>query len=219
MTDDLSIARFKMVRDQISARGVCDPLVLEAMRQVPREKFIPSKLAKRAYADEPLPIGSNQTISQPFIVAYMVEALELKGNEKILEIGTGSGYAAAILSEIASEVFTIERIKPLAEQAQQRLRDLNYQNAHVLHADGTQGWPDEAPFDAIMVSAGGPQIPESLKSQLSVGGRMVIPVGPSLDEQRLANVHRVSASKFKVKYIANVRFVPLLGAEGHRCVP
>ena len=211
--DELSTARLKMVRDQIAARGVRDPLVLDAMRQVPREKFVPSKLQKYAYDDEPLPIAADQTISQPYIVAFMIESLELQGGEKVLDIGTGSGYAAAVLSQIAEVVYSIERVEELAQHAKTRLRDLRYRNVHVKQGDGTQGWPEHAPFDAIVVAAGGPEIPETLKSQLKIGGRMVIPVGPTLAAQRLAKINRTSETEFETSYIAHVRFVPLLGEE------
>ncbi|NNE21735.1 MAG: protein-L-isoaspartate(D-aspartate) O-methyltransferase, partial [Rhizobiales bacterium] len=170
--NDLAGQRQRMVNRQVHARGVRDARVLDAMNKVPREKFLPADLRKFAYVDRPLPIAEGQTISQPYIVAYMVEALALKGGEKVLEIGAGSGYAAAVLAEIAGEVFTIERIAQLAEKAASHLADAGYDNVHVLHADGTRGWLDEAPFDAILVSAGAPHVPETLKSQLATGGRM-----------------------------------------------
>ncbi len=169
--------RFEMVERSIAARGVQDELVLEAMRKVPRELFLPRKLQEFAYEDAPLPIAAEQTISQPYIVAFMAEALQLKGGEKILEIGAGSGYAAAVLSEIVADVYTVERVGLLAENAARTLSELGYSNVHVLHGDGTKGWPEHAPYDAIVVAAGGPQVPESLKSQLKVGGRLVMPVG------------------------------------------
>ena len=147
------------------------------MRTVPREAFLPQQLHEFAYEDWPLPIEEGQTISQPYIVAFMTEALALAGGEKVLEIGTGSGYAAAVLAEIAGEVYTVERIGQLAEKAASTLADLGYDNVHVLHGDGTKGWPDHAPYDGIIVAAGGPKIPDSLKEQLKIGGRLVIPVG------------------------------------------
>ena len=213
-TDDFSTARLNMVRDQIAARGVRDPLVLEAMRGVPREKFVPSNLQKYAYDDEPLPIGSDQTISQPYIVAYMIEALELQGGETVLDIGTGSGYAAAVLSQIAGVVYSLELIEELAIRARKLLQDLHYQNVHVKQGDGTLGWPEHAPFDAIVVAAGGPRVPNSLKTQLKIGGRMVIPVGSGANAQRLARIVRISETEYETRYIAHVRFVPLLGKEG-----
>jgi protein-L-isoaspartate(D-aspartate) O-methyltransferase len=213
-TMDMSDARNKMVEHQIAARGVRDRLVLEAMRTVPREAFLPENLREFAYEDTPLPIAAKQTISQPYIVAFMIEALGLHGGEKVLEIGAGSGYAAAVLAEVAGEVYTVERIEQLADQAGEALRSLNYLNVQVLCGDGTQGWPEHAPFDAIVVAAGGPRIPESLKEQLKVGGRMVIPVGSTATSQELVRITRVSETKFETEDIADVRFVPLIGDEG-----
>ena len=206
--------RRAMVEHHIAARGIKSQWVLEAMRTVPRESFLPLRLHKSAYDDVPLPIGENQTISQPYIVGLMIDALNLKGHEKVLEVGTGSGYAAAVLAEIVDEVYTIERIGQLADTAASRLANLGYQNVRVLHADGTRGWPEYAPYDAIIVAAGGPDIPETLKSQLSIGGRLVIPVGPRREAQELVRVTRLSEAEFKTEDIADVRFVPLLGAEG-----
>ena len=206
--------RARMVERNIAARGVQDELVLEAMRKVPRELFLPKDLREFAYEDSPLPIAGEQTISQPYIVAFMAEALMLKGGEKILEIGAGSGYAAAVLSEIAAQVYTVERLGQLAEQAAETLTDLGYDNVHVLHGDGTKGWPEHAPYDAIVVAAGGPQVPESLKEQLKIGGRLVIPVGADQRAQELVRVTRVSAREYLSEDIADVRFVPLIGDEG-----
>lgn len=206
--------RKRFVSTQVEARGVRDPVVLAAMRKVQRELFVPKKLADEAYEDSPLPIGSGQTISQPYIVAFMVEALTLRGGEKVLEIGAGSGYAAAVLSEIAREVFTIERIGQLAEMAASNLEKAKCGNVHVRHADGTQGWADEAPFDAILVSAGAPDIPKTLLRQLTIGGRMVIPVGREQRAQELVRVTRVDEDEFEQEDIADVRFVPLIGKEG-----
>ncbi|MBL8893676.1 MAG: protein-L-isoaspartate(D-aspartate) O-methyltransferase, partial [Rhizobiales bacterium] len=206
---DFSRQRREMVERQVVARGVRSPLVLDAMREVPREAFLPHQLHEFAYEDSPLPIEAEQTISQPYIVAFMVEALELKGGEKVLEIGAGSGYAAAILSRIAGEVYTIERIGQLAEKAASRVADLGYSNVHVLHGDGTLGWAEHAPFDAIVVAAGGPSVPDSLKQQLKVGGRLVIPVGTNPRAQELVRVTRISESEFRSEDIADVRFVPL----------
>lgn len=213
-TMGMSAERNEMVHDQIEARGVRDPLVLDAMRTVPREEFLPERLREFAYDDAPLPIAEEQTISQPYIVAFMIEALALKGGEGVLEIGTGSGYAAAVLGEIAKEVYTVERIKSLADQASSVLKDMNCHNVHVLHGDGTRGWPNEAPFDAIVVAAGGPTIPETLKSQLKIGGRLVIPIGTTRTNQELVRVTRISKTKFTTEDIADVRFVPLIGDEG-----
>ena len=206
--------RERLVARQIEARGVRDPRVLAAMRIVPRELFVPAGLRDEAYADSPLPIGQEQTISQPYIVAFMLEALTLHGGEKVLEVGAGSGYAAAILSKIAGEVFTIERIAELAQRAATNLVDAGCNNVHVRHGDGTVGWADEAPFDAILVSAGAPTIPKSLMQQLKVGGHMVIPVGRDLRGQELVRITRIDDEEFEREDIADVRFVPLIGTEG-----
>jgi protein-L-isoaspartate(D-aspartate) O-methyltransferase len=211
---DFSRQRRDMVDRQVAARGVRSPTLLEAMRQVPREQFLPQRLQEFAYEDSPLPIEGEQTISQPYIVAFMIEALDLKGGENVLEIGAGSGYAAAVLSRIAGEVYTVERIAQLAEKAASRLADLGYDNVHVLHGDGTLGWADHAPFDAIVVAAGGPSVPDTLKQQLKVGGRLVIPVGSDPRVQELVRVTRRSEVEFSSEDIADVRFVPLIGAEG-----
>ena len=211
---DYDARREEMVERQIRARGVRDPLVLDAMRHVPRERFVPEHLKDQAYLDRPLPIDAGQTISQPYIVAYMVEALALKGGEKVLEIGAGSGYAAAVLAEIAGEVYTIERHGTLAARASAALHDTGYINVHVLHGDGTLGWEDEAPFDAILVSAGAPFVPEILKSQLAMGGRMVVPVGTDPHAQELVRVTRREKGQFDREDLADVRFVPLIGAQG-----
>ena len=206
--------RKEMVERDIAARGVRDELVLDAMRKVPREQFLPDNLREFAYEDSPLPIAGEQTISQPYIVAFMAEALMLKGGEKVLEIGAGSGYAAAVLSEIAANVYTVERLGPLAEKAAETLAELGYDNVHVLHGDGTRGWPDHAPYDAIVVAAGGPVVPESLKEQLKIGGRLVIPLGSDQRSQELVRVTRTSANEYRSEDIADVRFVPLIGEEG-----
>ena len=211
---DYSAQREKMVEQQIYARGVRDPLVLNAMRKVHREAFVSEEFRHLAYADRPLPIASEQTISQPYIVAYMVEALALKGGENVLEIGAGSGYAAAVLAELAGEVYTIERIDQLAEKAASALMDQGYDNVHVLHADGTRGWDEHAPFDAILVSAGAPSVPESLKAQLAVGGRLVVPVGTNVTAQELIRITRRPKGQFDREDLADVRFVPLIGEEG-----
>jgi protein-L-isoaspartate(D-aspartate) O-methyltransferase len=208
------LLRKEMVERDIVARGVRDDLVLDAMRKVPRELFLPKNLREFAYEDSPLPIAGKQTISQPYIVAFMAEALMLKGGEKVLEIGTGSGYAAAVLSEIAASVYTVERLGELAEKAAATLAELGYDNVHVLHGDGTRGWPEHAPYDAIVVAAAGPQVPESLKEQLKIGGRLVIPVGADQRSQELVRVVRVSKNKYRSEDIADVRFVPLIGEEG-----
>jgi protein-L-isoaspartate(D-aspartate) O-methyltransferase len=206
--------RQRMVDRQIAARGIRDARVLAAMSRVPREKFLREGLAEFAYKDTPLPIESDQTISQPYIVAYMAEALGLKGGEKVLEIGTGSGYAAAVLAEMAGEVYTVERYENLASSAAERLERLGYRNAHVLHGDGTRGWPEHAPYDAIVVAAGGPEVPASLREQLAIGGRLVIPVGPSVRSQRLVRVTRRAPHDYDEEELIAVAFVPLVGEEG-----
>ncbi|MBR0947363.1 protein-L-isoaspartate(D-aspartate) O-methyltransferase [Bradyrhizobium liaoningense] len=206
--------RAEMVKHNIAARGVRDELVLEAMGKVPRELFLPAKLREFANEDSPLPIAGEQTISQPYIVAFMAEALMLEGGEKVLEIGAGSGYAAAVLSEIAADVYTVERLGPLAEKAAVTLAELGYDNVHVLHGDGTKGWPEHAPYDAIVVAAGGPQVPKALKEQLKIGGRLMIPVGADQHSQELVRVIRVSKDEYRNEDIADVRFVPLIGEEG-----
>ncbi len=211
---DLTERHRRMVDDHIAARGIHSAPVLAAMRKVPREKFLPASLREFAYDDSPLPIEGGQTISQPYIVALMADALGLKGGERVLEIGTGSGYAAAVLAEIAGEVYTIERIGQLAEKAGATLADLGYNNVHVLHSDGTRGWPEHAPYDAIVVAAGGPKVPESLKRQLKIGGRLVIPIGTDPRVQELVRVTRVSEDEYRQADLADVRFVPLVGQEG-----
>jgi len=207
---DYSQARQQMVKHQIEARGVRSQVVLDAMQKVPREQFLPRNLREFAYDDNPLPISAQQTISQPYIVAFMTEGLALEGGEKVLEIGTGSGYAAAGPAERDGKGYTIERIKELAAQAKTVLADLEYKNVEVIHADGTLGLPEQAPFDAIVVTAGAPEIPESLKKQLKIGGRLVIPVGSFRDIQELVRVTSLSSSEYHEEDLADVRFVPLL---------
>jgi protein-L-isoaspartate(D-aspartate) O-methyltransferase len=205
-------SREDMVEQQLRARGVRSPAVLAAMRAVPREAFLPETLRKYAYEDVPLPIDAGQTMSQPYIVAMMVEALDLQSGDKVLEVGTGSGYAAAVLAQMGGEVYTVERIGALAEQAAAALKA--YDNVHVRQGDGTLGWPEQAPFDAIIVAAGGPDVPDTLKRQLKPGGRLVIPVGSSQREQALVRVTRAGPDEFKTEELMDVRFVPLVGKEG-----
>src|SRR5512146_1805287 len=188
--------RNQMVERHIRARGVRDPRVLAAMAAVPREAFLPPELAEFAYEDRPLPIAAGQTISQPYVVALMTEALKLQPGDDALEIGTGSGYAAAVLARIARRVFTIERHAGLAEAARARLAELGFGNVLVRCADGTLGWPDHAPYHAIIVAAGGPEPPRALLEQLAIGGRLVIPVGESR-AQRLVRVTRVSEADYQ----------------------
>jgi protein-L-isoaspartate(D-aspartate) O-methyltransferase len=206
--------RERMVATQIEARSITDPLVLHAMRTVPRERFVPASLARFAYDDGPLPIGHDQTISQPYIVAVMTQAAGLKPGARALEIGTGSGYGAAVLSRIAAEVYAVERVGALADAARDRLAELGYGNVHVLAGDGTLGWAAHAPYDAIVVTAGGPRVPKALLDQLAVGGRLVMPVGPAARHQRLVRVTRTDAHEYAYEDLEEVAFVPLIGAEG-----
>jgi protein-L-isoaspartate(D-aspartate) O-methyltransferase len=202
-----------MVESQIQRRGVTDPRVLKAMRTVPRHRFVPRHLWDQAYHDYPLPIGEDQTISQPYIVAMMTEALELIGTEKVLEIGAGSGYQAAVLAELAKEVYTIERIASLAHSADQVLKNLGYQNVQVIVADGTLGWPPYAPYDAVMVTAGAPQVPQPLVEQLALGGRLVIPVGDRYS-QNLTRIRRTPEGELRTEHLGGCRFVKLIGEHG-----
>jgi protein-L-isoaspartate(D-aspartate) O-methyltransferase len=205
-------ARDRMVETQLISRGISDPRVLEAMRKVPRHLFVEEALKEQAYSDFPLPIGEKQTISQPYIVALMTETLGLKGHEKILEIGTGSGYQAAILAELADRVFSIERFPGLAYRANQILQKQGYQNIIIRVADGSLGWPDEAPFDGVMATAGTPKIPQPLIDQLGMGARLVLPVGDRLS-QELIMVERVPEG-IKKTNLGGVRFVDLVGKLG-----
>ncbi|MCX7823012.1 MAG: protein-L-isoaspartate(D-aspartate) O-methyltransferase [Syntrophobacterales bacterium] len=210
--DEFEKARERMVELQIVRRGIKDPLVLEAMRRVPRHLFVPEPLRSQAYEDHPLAIEEKQTISQPYIVALMTESLRLKGPERVLEIGTGSGYQTAILAEIVREVFTIERLPLLAEKARARLDSLGYKNIFYRIGDGTLGWPEEAPFEGILVSAAAPSIPQPLVDQLAMGGRLIIPVGDKLT-QDLVLVERVPQG-IKKSFLGGVRFVDLIGKWG-----
>jgi protein-L-isoaspartate(D-aspartate) O-methyltransferase len=203
-----------MVETQIAGRGIRDSWVLHAMRTVPRERFIPPSLEEAAYDDGPLPIGEGQTISQPYIVALMTEAVQPRPGDRALEIGTGSGYAAAVLATIVSEVYTVERLGPLADGARRDLAALGYRNVHVLHADGTLGWPEHAPYDAIIVTAGGPFVPPPLLEQLAIGGRLIMPVGSVARFQRLVRVTRMAADKYAREELEEVAFVPLIGEQG-----
>jgi protein-L-isoaspartate(D-aspartate) O-methyltransferase len=201
-----------MVEHQLIARSVHDPLVLRAMGKVPRERFMPADLRDSAYGDHPLPIGHGQTISQPYIVAHMTEALELTGEEKVLEIGTGSGYQAAVLAEIAREVYTVERIAELSEKAKEVLLELGYRNVFFKVHNGTLGWPENAPYDAILVTAAAPDIPETFLEQLKDGGRLVIPVGERYS-QNLVRITRSGDRKLR-EDLGAVRFVSLMGEYG-----
>jgi protein-L-isoaspartate(D-aspartate) O-methyltransferase len=207
------VERARMVEQQLRRRDIVDPLVLQAFARVPREEFVPLDAVEHAYADGPLPIGFGQTISQPYVVAMTVQALDLAGHERVLEIGTGSGYAAAILGAMVREVETVERIEELARSAAQRLERLGFHNVHVHHADGSLGWPAGAPYEAICVAAGAPAPPPSLLDQLAIGGRLVLPRGGA-DHQRLVRIVRRGERTFAEEDLGDVRFVPLVGVEG-----
>ena len=211
---DFAARREEMVRDHVAGRGVHDPAVLEAMRRVPREAFVAASLQGRAYDDGPLPIEDGQTISQPYIVALMLEAAALRPGDRVLEVGAGSGYASALASLIALHVDAVERHAGLAASARERLARLGYVNIDMHCADGSGGWPEGAPFDAILVAASGPQVPAALREQLAVGGRLVMPVGGSLWEQRLVRVTRRSEREFSEADLGGVVFVPLIGEHG-----
>lgn len=211
---DYEDRRRAMVRYQLQDRGISDPQVLAAMGKVKREAFVPTDERDFAYNDGPLPIGYGQTISQPLMVALMTEVLQLSGGERVLEIGTGSGYAAAILGEIASEVFTIERIAELAKSASRALEEQGYANVHVKCDDGTLGWAEHAPYDAIVATAAGPSAPRALKDQLKIGGRLVMPVGSRTGGQQLVRITRLSSTDYQSEGLDWVRFVPLIGEQG-----
>lgn len=210
--DDLALRRQQMVERQLRKRGIRDERVLAAMLSVPRHQFVLAELAPEAYADRPLPIGQGQTISQPFMVAAMAEALRLSGGERVLEIGAGSGYQAAVLSLLAREVHAVEMREDLAVSCGERLARLGYGNVQVHVGDGTLGWPDEAPFEAILVTAAAPDIPPPLEAQLAEGGRLVLPVG-SPDEQRLLRVEK-HGNATSSRPLFHCRFVPLVGKYG-----
>ena len=212
--DDATAARRRLVEQQVRARGVRDERVLEAMLTVPREAFVSKIQAPFAYDDSPLPIAAGQTISQPFVVALMVEALRLTADDRALEVGSGSGYAAAVMSRLCRRVFGIERHPELVAAAGTALAGLGYGNVRLRAGDGTMGWPEESPFDAILVSAGGPRVPEALREQMSIGGRMVIPVGNSGRIQHLVRVVRESADAWREDDLGEVAFVPLIGEQG-----
>ncbi len=199
--------RKQMVRTQIKARGISHSTTLTAMLNVPRHQFVPEQQKPLAYSDRPLPIGKGQTISQPYIVAYMTQALKPKRTDRVLEIGTGSGYQAAVLSEIVDTVYTMEIVKELAFDSDKRLKQLGYNNILVRHGDGYNGWPEKAPFDAIMVTAGAETIPQPLLDQLKIGGRMIIPVGPHNSVRQLVSIIKKKDRLIK-KNVMPVRFVP-----------
>jgi len=207
--NEFSQQRHRLVAE-LRRQGIRSEAVLRALLTVPRELFVPVSYQAEAYRNTALPIGSGQTISQPLMVAQMSEALLLEPTDRVLEVGAGSGYLAAVLSQIVCEVYTIERLPDLAQVAGERLRDLHYSNVHVRQGDGTRGWPEQAPFDAIVVSAGGPDLPRALINQLQVGGRLVIPLGNPNDVQELTRVIRRNVEVFDREELGAVRFVPLV---------
>jgi protein-L-isoaspartate(D-aspartate) O-methyltransferase len=211
---DLDMRREIMIERDLKGRGIYDPAVLAAMREVPRQEFVRPELLEQAYEDHPLPINEGQTISQPYMVAYMAESLELAPTDRVLEIGTGSGYSAAVLSRLAAEVYTVEHFAGLAASAGERLQRLGYDNVRIFVGDGTLGWPEHAPYDAIVVTAGAPRVPEPLLEQLIIGGRLTVPVGPSHFVQSLVRVRRVKTDEYKQENLMAVQFVPLIGAAG-----
>lgn len=202
-----------MLDEQLIPRGIRDAAVLAALNQVPREEFIAPELAEHAYRDSPLSIPEDQTISQPYVVALMAQALELHSDALVLEVGAGSGYAAAVMGQIAREVHSLERHPRLVTEARRVIERLGYSNVHIHQADGSQGWPCQAPYDAIAVAAGGPSIPPSLRQQLKPGGRLVMPVGPR-EEQTLIRLRRLGMNDYRQESLGQVRFVPLIGREG-----
>ena len=203
-----------MVETQIARRGVRDPRVLDAMRSVPRERFVAESSAGLAYEDRPLSIAEGQTISQPFIVALMIEAARIEPDARVLEVGAGSGYAAAVMSRLAAQIYAVERYPALVEEARRTLGALGYANVEIRAGDGTLGWPEVAPFDAIIVSAGGPQVPGPLKRQLAIGGMLVMPVGSERHSQRLKRLTRTGEDRFAEEDFCGVAFVPLVGEQG-----
>ena len=211
---DAHARRLDMVRNQVERRGIRDTGVLRALEQVPREAFVPEGIRHRAYEDSALPIACGQTISQPYVVGRMCEALGLEPHARVLEVGTGSGYAAAVLAELAETVDTVERFEELAAAARERLRQLGVGNVRIHVGDGSVGWPEHAPYDAILVSAGAPDVPPALLRQLAVGGNLVLPLGPSPYDQDLVRVRRVDDDLLRRTRLGGVRFVPLVGAEG-----
>ena len=212
--DTYAEKRHQMVETQIVARGICDPAVVEAMRSVPREVYVAPEMQDFAYEDMALPIAAGQTISQPYIVALMIAALQPHPEDRVLEIGTGSGYAAAVLSQVVREVYTVERHAELVELARRRMDALGYDNVHLLYGDGTLGWPEHAPYDGIVVAAGGPKIPIALRTQLVCYGSLVMPVGTGQSQQHLIRVTRDSDTTYSQETLGGVHFVPLIGAQG-----
>jgi len=211
---DYAAQRRRMVDTQLIARGVHHPAVLRAMATVPRERFVPEADAPDAYEDSALPIGHAQTISQPYVVALMLEAIAAESTDRVLEIGTGSGYATAVLAELVAEVYTVERLGTLAAVARTRLADLGYRNVQVREGDGTLGWPEHAPYDGIVVTAGGPDVPAPLLPQLRVGAHLVVPVGSTPRSQELVRVTRRATDEYARESLGAVTFVPLIGEAG-----
>lgn len=209
---DHAAARARMVKDQLAARGIRDPRVLQAFARVPRQEFIPEAFRAQAYEDHPLPIGEGQTISQPYMVALMTEQLRLQGHERVLEIGSGSGYQTAILAELALEIVAVERVPALLTAARRHLQALGYTNVQWVLGDGSLGWPSAAPYDAILAAAAAPQVPPSLLDQLAEGGRLVLPVGPA-DNQVLLRLEKHQGTWHREE-IARCAFVPLVGEGG-----
>lgn len=212
--DSKEAQRHEMVRRQVQRRGVEDEAVLEALRTVPREAFVPESYRGRAYGDSPLPIGEGQTISQPYIVALMADLADLEPDDRVLEIGAGSGYGAAVLGQIAGQVFSVERIPELVERARETIDSLGYDNVEIVEGDGTLGLQEESPFDAIIVTASGPEIPETYRRQLAVGGSIVMPTGARDGGQRLVVCTRTGEDEWETRDEGFVRFVPLIGEEG-----
>jgi protein-L-isoaspartate(D-aspartate) O-methyltransferase len=211
---DFASQREAMVERQLRRRGIAEPDILEAFRAVPREAFVSAEFAHLAYGDHPLPIEADQTISQPYIVGLMIEAAAIKAGETVLEIGSGSGYAAAVISRIADRVIGIERQHDLVEVARERLRRLGYDNVEIIEGDGTKGWPDGAPYDAILAAASGSHVPEPLLAQVAPGGRIVMPVGEPGWVQELVKATKGPGGKLIHENLGGVRFVPLIGEEG-----
>lgn len=212
--DDYRIARRKMVEQQLKNRGIANPCVLEAMNSIPRHFFVDEAQAAQSYTDSPLPIGYGQTISQPYIVALMLEALDIKPNDRVLEIGSGSGYQTAILATLAEAVFAVERIEPLYVKSRDNLSRLSFDNIELKLDDGTLGWPEMAPFDAIVVAAGGPRVPQPLVDQLAPGGRLIVPVGGSEHSQKLILVLKDESGQTRRETLGACRFVALVGHHG-----
>ncbi len=211
---DFAQLRERMVERQIAARGIRDPTLLDAFRQVPREEFVSPDYGHQAYGDHPLPIEAGQTISQPYIVALMIEAAGIAPGDRVLEVGAGSGYAAALISRIATEVIAIERKPELVEVARERMRRLGYGNVMIVEGDGTRGWPDGAPYDAILAAASGSHIPQPLIDQLAPGGRLVMPLGGQAWAQKLMKLTKKPDGSIETRDLGGVRFVPLIGEEG-----